>query len=328
MSYRFGQGCRGEELVMHIQTRLEDMFTVSHLAENGFLLKHIQKNREGFVSLKLLTCLKKIRALTNNWYMTLAAAICSSQLEVSQDMSKVRSLNAYPGWLLRAPTSRRLMLWDLPSDWTSPLPRTPQTPRPGHTLPQHILHRLGSYGNITALWLLSPGQELPEELKCYAKRHKELGQSLCAVVKYSTLSAVRKAYDDLSGDQMVRTGEGLNVVALGFKSVYLTNTALENKEYDKDSTVNFPEAKEKMQKVEMQAVEKQEVKNQEVERQQAPAEAAGRKEFCGATGDSVYGPWLRKRRKACGNKNMVRVIRQPRGPSGTRGFHVRRKISP
>lgn len=48
------------ELCLKIQAQLEELFSDSHLAEDGFLLKHIQKDKEGFVSLKLLTCLKKV----------------------------------------------------------------------------------------------------------------------------------------------------------------------------------------------------------------------------------------------------------------------------
>lgn len=53
--------CDGELLCMRIKTQLEDLFTDSHLAEDGFLLKHLQKNKQGYISLKLLTCLKKVK---------------------------------------------------------------------------------------------------------------------------------------------------------------------------------------------------------------------------------------------------------------------------
>ena len=46
---------------MKIKAQLEDLFSDSHLAEDGFLLKHVQKNKQGYVSLKLLTCLRKVR---------------------------------------------------------------------------------------------------------------------------------------------------------------------------------------------------------------------------------------------------------------------------
>lgn len=52
---------KGELLCFTIKAHLEDLFSDSHLAEDGFLLKHIQKNKHGYVSLKLLTCLRKVK---------------------------------------------------------------------------------------------------------------------------------------------------------------------------------------------------------------------------------------------------------------------------
>lgn len=54
------EGRIGELLCLRIKDQLEDLFSNSHLAEDGFLLKHVQKNKQGYVSLKLLTCLKKV----------------------------------------------------------------------------------------------------------------------------------------------------------------------------------------------------------------------------------------------------------------------------
>lgn len=51
----------GELLCLKIKAQLEDLFSDSHLAEDAFLLKHMQKNRQGYVSLKLLACLKKVK---------------------------------------------------------------------------------------------------------------------------------------------------------------------------------------------------------------------------------------------------------------------------
>lgn len=59
-SARDAEEREGELLRMKIKAQLEDLFTDSHLAEDGFLLKHVRKNKQGYVSLKLLTCLKKV----------------------------------------------------------------------------------------------------------------------------------------------------------------------------------------------------------------------------------------------------------------------------
>lgn len=52
--------CEDEELLLKVKTQLEEMFSDSHLAEDGFLLKHILKNMQGYVSLKLVSSLRKV----------------------------------------------------------------------------------------------------------------------------------------------------------------------------------------------------------------------------------------------------------------------------
>lgn len=54
------EDCEGELLCLKIKAQLEYLFSDSHLAEDGFLLKHVQKSKEGYVSLKLLTSLRKV----------------------------------------------------------------------------------------------------------------------------------------------------------------------------------------------------------------------------------------------------------------------------
>lgn len=54
------EGDEGELLCLKINAQLEVLFSGRHLAEDGFLLKHVQKNKQDYVSLKLLNCLKKV----------------------------------------------------------------------------------------------------------------------------------------------------------------------------------------------------------------------------------------------------------------------------
>lgn len=63
-SFQSEEDPEGEQLCLQIKALLEDLFSDSHLAEDGFLLKHVQKNKQGYVSLKLLTCLKKVNNIS------------------------------------------------------------------------------------------------------------------------------------------------------------------------------------------------------------------------------------------------------------------------
>ncbi|XP_047446028.1 la-related protein 6b [Mugil cephalus] len=203
----------GEQLCLKIKALLEDLFSDSHLAEDGFLLKHVQKNKQGYVSLKLLTCLKKVKALTANWYMTLAGAAHSDLLEVNDEFTKVRRVQPLPRWLLCSPTSKLLLVWNFSEE------RSEDEDAEEHpSLSEKILQKFSVHGAVTSVWVLLPGEELPRELQCYAKRHKELGQHLCAVVKFDSLEAVRKAYNALKAEEEQSDGKAMCVVSLGFQS--------------------------------------------------------------------------------------------------------------
>lgn len=48
------------ELRQSITIQLESYLSNENLAEDAFLLKHVQRNKMGYVSLKLLTSFKKV----------------------------------------------------------------------------------------------------------------------------------------------------------------------------------------------------------------------------------------------------------------------------
>lgn len=63
-------GCEGEvwsppasELRRKIVAQLEYYFSDENLETDAFLLKHVQRNKMGYVSLKLLTSFKKVSRL-------------------------------------------------------------------------------------------------------------------------------------------------------------------------------------------------------------------------------------------------------------------------
>lgn len=51
------------QLVKRIVSQVEFYLSDENLSKDAFLLKHVQKNRMGFVSIKLLTSFKKVGSL-------------------------------------------------------------------------------------------------------------------------------------------------------------------------------------------------------------------------------------------------------------------------
>lgn len=49
-----------EDVTQQIAAQLENYLSDENLSEDAFLLKHVQRNKMGYVSLKLLTSFKKV----------------------------------------------------------------------------------------------------------------------------------------------------------------------------------------------------------------------------------------------------------------------------
>ncbi|XP_062413835.1 la-related protein 6b [Pungitius pungitius] len=368
---------------MKIKAKLEDLLSDSHLAEDGFLLKHVQRDKQGHVSLKLLTSLKKIKALTTNWYMTLAAAEASDLLAVNEERTKVRRIEPLPRWLLCSPTSKVLLAWNICVRKTTEEDVAPWGQEQAR-LSQSVLQKFSPHGSVTSLWVLYPGCKLPKELQCYAKRHKVLGQHLCAVVKFDHLDEVRKAYKALKAEEIRSNGEGMSVVPLGFQAMHRVTSDQSSDENNEDKPQDTPSQDNPLDASEDMAQEDpaREDLAQEDPAQEDPAQedptreeasappkvsdtcppqksmnnstlistsCTGRQSFPGWnqrfnkrscwSGDCSNGnsqsPWVQSRKVAASALNpgaaesrdapaaSQRVLRQPRGPDGTKGFHNR-----
>ncbi|XP_069013932.1 la-related protein 6-like [Embiotoca jacksoni] len=365
-SVQDGEDCQNESLCLKIKARLEDLFSDSHLVEDGFLLKHMQKNRQGYVSLKLLTSLRKMKALSTNWHMTLAAAECSNLLEVNDECTKVRRVEPLPKWLLCSPTSRLLLAWNI-SEEQSGKDGAARGPEP-LPLSDRILQKFSVHSNVISFWILPPGKELPKELQCYVKRHKELGQHWCAVAKFASLEAVRKAYNALKAEEEKLDGKGMCVVPLGFQSMHHVTKDEFSEQKNRDQSGEETHSQENPLEIStdfVQQVPPSPLKVPSESPETYPPqtfldnsnEGSFSEIFTKSNVQSVSGlnqrstqtnwssgdcdkgsspsPWVLRRKfaaialnsKVSGHLNapclMQRVLRQPLGPDGTKGFQGR-----
>ncbi|TSM94654.1 La-related protein 6 [Bagarius yarrelli] len=216
------EGCEAEvwtppptDLTCKIAAQLEYYLSDENLEADAFLLKHVQRNKMGYVSLKLLTSFKKIRDLTRDWRSTLAAAQTSQHLEVNEMGSKVRRKTPIPDRLLCIPTTKLLLVWNfLACASTTEFADRRSSMSDQQQIMETAMQMFGSFGAITSLRILRPGKEIPAELKRYAKKHTELGRKLCAVIEYEYLDGVRKAYEILKAQEQAEGGKGIRVVLL------------------------------------------------------------------------------------------------------------------
>lgn len=295
--------------------------------------------------------------------MTLAGAEYSELLEVNDECTKVRRIEPLPKWLLCSPTSKLLLAWNISVEKTGEDGAARGLEHP--SLSERIFQKFSAHGSVTTVWILHPGEELPKELQCYAKRHNELGQHLCAVVKFDHLETVRKVYSVLKAEEEKSNGESMCVVPLGFQSMHhitKDKPSEENNEdqpgksqenpleTSEDSVQEEPSSPVKVPDETPDTPQPQESLDNSMQRTPEQISTScygqsfsglnpryGRMIWCSGDCDKDHSPspWVLKRRfaasalnpKVAGHLNapclIQRVLRQPFGPDGTKGFQGR-----
>ncbi|CAL8076932.1 unnamed protein product [Orchesella dallaii] len=93
----------GEEkdklLSQKIVSQVEAMFSDEHLSKDGFLLKHIRRKSDGFVSLRLVAGFRKVKQVSQDFPAVLNALRDSTKLEINAEGTKIRRVEPLPTFL-------------------------------------------------------------------------------------------------------------------------------------------------------------------------------------------------------------------------------------
>ncbi|KAK2525018.1 hypothetical protein Q9233_009065, partial [Columba guinea] len=218
------------QLVWRIVSQVEFYLSDENLAKDAFLLKHVQKNKMGFVRIKLLTSFKKaggsrcrpakwsscggcpcvwvssgcfcwgVKFLTRDWKLTLYTLRFSEQLEANEEGTKVRRRVPIPESRLSIPPSKLLLAWEL-------LPREQDAlSLLQKNFLETITRMFSPFGTIASIHILRPGRKLPSDVRKYASRFPELLSRCCSLVEYESLGSARRALVELGhpGGQSIR----------------------------------------------------------------------------------------------------------------------------
>lgn len=132
-------------------------FSDENLRKDAFLLKHVRRNKEGLVSLKLVASFRKIKSLTKNWkVVAFAISTASDKLALNENETKVRRVAPLPDDVLIAekaaavdrPRSKSLVLFNVPSSELSVA---------------GVSKKMSEFGDIVAVQMVRG--DLPEQLK-------------------------------------------------------------------------------------------------------------------------------------------------------------------
>merc|ERR1719266_6766 len=172
-----------DDLCEKIVTQVEFYFSDANITKDKFLLKHVKRNKEGFVSLKLISSFKRVKNLTKDWRQV-AEAIerKSNRLEVNDLKTKVRRLDALPEYDETTP-SRTVVALNLPLE------------RPTIEAVGGIF---SACGDIVLVRILRPGNPIPADIKPFANKHPEMTAKVCALVEFERTEFALKAVRELN----------------------------------------------------------------------------------------------------------------------------------
>ena len=172
-----------EELTQKIIQQVEYYFSDASIVKDAFLLKHVRRNKEGYVSLKLISCFKRVKHLTKDWRQVAHALRQSEKLEVNEEGTKVRRRDPLPPIDETTP-SRTVVAYNMPLE------------KPNI---ENVAELFSKCGEIVLIRILNPNNPIPNDIKQFLSKHAEIGNSVCALVEFEKTEYAKKAVEELSG---------------------------------------------------------------------------------------------------------------------------------
>ena len=173
-----------DEMCEEITRQTELVFSDVSLSKDTFLLKHVKRNKEGYVNIKLLiSAYKPIKRLTQDWrQIAFSIRKCSSRLEINELGTKIRRLDQVPSY-----------------DPSTPFKTIVATnfPMPSPTI-KDVVNIFSSCGEIVQVRILRPGNPTSGDIKKYLASHPAMEGRVCAFVEFETHELAQRAVTELS----------------------------------------------------------------------------------------------------------------------------------
>ncbi|XP_015585023.1 la-related protein 6 [Cephus cinctus] len=177
-----------DELADKICAQVEFYFSDENIVKDAFLLKHVKRNKEGYVSLKLISSFKRVKHLSRDWRVVGAALARSKKLEVNEPGTKLRRLDPLPPFDQTAP-SRTVLAARLPVEKLSV---------------EAVAELFRPCGEIALIRILRPGHPAPAEVRqAIAKRPELASSEECALVEFTDSASARAALRMDFGDARI-----------------------------------------------------------------------------------------------------------------------------
>ncbi|KAK2576644.1 hypothetical protein KPH14_005307 [Odynerus spinipes] len=177
-----------DELSEKICAQVESYFADESIVKDAFLLKHVKRNKEGYVSLKLISSFKRVKHLTKDWRVVGAALAKSSKLQVNPQGTKLRRVDPLPPFDQTTP-SRTILAARLPVEKLSV---------------ESVAEIFKPCGEIALIRVLKPGHPAPAEVRQAISKRQELEPTEeCAMIEFTDSASARLALQMNLGDAKV-----------------------------------------------------------------------------------------------------------------------------
>lgn len=167
-----------EEFSERIVEQVEFYFSNESILKDAFLLKHVRRNKEGFVSLKLVSSFKRVRQLTKDWRVVgHAIQLKSKTVQLNDVGTKVRRTDPLPNYDETMP-SRTVVATDMPAEKITI---------------EKAYELFSKCGEIALVRILRVGGPIPADVRQFINKYPELLQKECALVEFVESRSARNA---------------------------------------------------------------------------------------------------------------------------------------
>jgi len=172
------------ELSQRIVDQVEYYFSDESIMKDAFLLKHVRRNKEGFVSLKLIASFKKVKHLSKDWRVIAYALQESDALEINEQSTKIRRQQPLPEFD-ETTHSRSVIAINLPLEKPSV---------------ENVSQLFKDCGDIALVRILKPGTSMPNEVRqVLNKQQVQIEKDVCAVIEFEKSESAREALSKMNG---------------------------------------------------------------------------------------------------------------------------------
>jgi len=168
-----------EELREKIILQAEFYFSDENLKRDGFLLKHVKRNKEGYVNLKLLASFKKMKSLSRDYKIIGEALQNSTKLVVNDTGLKLRRVEPLPKELIDQVKVKHLVVSKIPHE----------NPSMNFIIDSFPKHK----DDVVSVRIVKPGKKFPNDLQSHFSRHPELRDEIVAVVEFENPEVTTEA---------------------------------------------------------------------------------------------------------------------------------------